>query len=135
MLSYKRIIAISFCSLITCDRLKWKMKCNCKNKLAVSRKVCNFAASFNRKERPKESAFPPYSDRVNLDHLRINREIRNTGVTRCSHGSYYTLDTSICGAIQSTFIFISRGVQTLTREDRDINGWLHFLRCVIFIEP
>ncbi len=23
----------------------------------------------------------------------------------------------------------SRDVQTLTREDRDINGWLHFLRC------
>lgn len=40
-------------------------------------------------------------------------------------------DTSSCGAIQSTFIFISQGVQTLTQEDRDINGWLHFLRCGI----
>lgn len=42
----------------------------------------------------------------------------------------------LCGAIQNTFIFITQGVQTLTREDRDINGWLHFLRCtVFFIEP
>lgn len=41
-------------------------------------------------------------------------------------------DTSSCGAIQSTFIFISQGVQTLTQEDRDINGWLHFLRIVYF---
>ena len=27
---------------------------------------------------------------------------------------------------------LCREVQTLTREDRDINGWLHFLRCIIF---
>ena len=36
----------------------------------------------------------------------------------------------LCGAIQTNFIFITQGVQTLTREDRDINEWLHFLRCV-----
>ena len=37
---------------------------------------------------PKESAFSPYSDRVNLDNLRIICKVRNKGVTRCSIGLY-----------------------------------------------
>lgn len=46
------------------------------------------------------------------------------------HWIVHNSDTSTCGAIHSTFIFTLQGVQTLTREDRDINGWLHFLRII-----
>lgn len=42
----------------------------------------------------------------------------------------YLYCTHTCGAIHYTFIFVFQGVETLTQEDRDINGWLHFLRCI-----
>ena len=42
------------------------------------------------------------------------------------------LDTSLVERFIAPLYSLCREVQTLTREDRDINGWLHFLRCIIF---
>lgn len=42
------------------------------------------------------------------------------------------IDTSLVELFTVPLLFSLQGVQTLTREDRDINGWLHFLRCIVF---
>ncbi len=48
----------------------------------------NFAFANRKEGLSKESAFSPYSDRVNLDNLRSICDVRNKGVPRCSIGLY-----------------------------------------------
>ena len=55
---------------------------------ASIRKSCIFAFANRKEGLSKESAFSPYSDRVNLDNLRSICKVRNKGVPRCSIGLY-----------------------------------------------
>ena len=72
--------------------------------------MCNFAASFDREERPNESAFSPYSDSVNLDNLHIYYDAWNIGVTRCSIGLYHIVCIhSLWSNLNSIYIFESLG--------------------------
>ena len=75
---------------------------------------------------PKESAFSPYSDRVNLDNLHINYDARNTGVTKCFHW----IIVSFVEQFSTPLYSHHREVETLTRENRDKMDWLHFLRII-----
>ena len=82
--------------------------------------------SFDKRERPKESAFSPYSNCVSLDNLHCNCRIRNKGITRCSIDCIYQYTLSVERFRKPLYSFYRES--SPTQEDRDINGWLHFLR-------
>lgn len=56
---------------------------------------------------PKESAFSPYSDCVNLNNLHIICEVRNMEFGNAPLDCIFIYYS--CGAIQNTFIFTSQG--------------------------
>ena len=55
-----------------------------------------------------------------------------TEFLKCSYGMYCIVSMihSRVERFSTPLYSHHREVETLTREDRDINGWLHFLRCV-----
>ena len=68
-----------------------------------------------------------YSDRVNLNNLRINCDVGIKVFRDAPWNVLYHNDTSAVERFTATLYSHRREVQALTREDRDINGWLHFL--------
>ena len=75
---------------------------------------------------PKESAFSPYSDCVNLNNLRICKT-RNKGVTKCSHW----MIISCVELFRLPLYSFYREVQALTQEDRDIMDGSTFFVVVV----
>ena len=90
---------------------------------------------FRQEERPKESAFSPYSDRVNLDHLHYNCKLWNKGVTRCSLGLYYTLIHPLWSCSQYLYYSAYRESRPLHEKIETLMDGSTFFVVLFFTEP
>jgi len=77
---------------------------------------CNFAIANRKYGLPKESAFSPYSDCVNLNNLHIICEVWNIGVTRCSIGLYVYYILSLWSNSEHLYFYFAGKSRPLHRK-------------------